>query len=131
MATVQKSTFKRYNGIDWDSIYFASTADITILGNQYTVEKDPDGFSYGDVLESTDTVAMLLVKAINRMAYLETERLAELEAGTSITELDVSKLVGIINRENLPVDVGGKGIEVADDAAKDAQIGRASCRERV
>lgn len=120
MATVQKSTFRRFNGIDWDSIYFASTADITILGNQYTVEKDPDGFSYGDVLESTDTVAMLLVKAINRMAYLETERLAELEAGTSITELDVNKLVGIINRENLPVDVGGKGIEVADDAAKDA-----------
>lgn len=120
MATVQKTTFRRFNGIDWDSIYFSSTADITILGKAYTVEKDEDGFSYGDVLEATDDVAMLLSKTINRLATLETERIAALESGSGITELDVSKLSGIISRDNLPNDVGGKGIEVANNAAKDA-----------
>lgn len=120
MATVQKTTFRRFNGIDWDSIYFSSAADITILGNAYTVAKDEDGFSYGDVLEANDSIAMLLTKTINRLATIETERLSALESGSGITELDVSKLVGIISRDNLPADVSGKGLEVENDAAKDA-----------
>ncbi|MCM1230257.1 MAG: hypothetical protein NC489_08990 [Ruminococcus flavefaciens] len=120
MATVQKTTFRRFNGIDWDTIYFGSSADITVLGVSATVAKDEDGFNYGDVLESTDTVSMLLIKTINRLTTLETERIAALESGTGITEIDVNKLVGIIDRKNLPADVSGKGIEVADNDAKDA-----------
>lgn len=122
MATVQKTVFRRFNGIDWDSIYFGSSADITVLGVAHTVQRDASPFSYNDVLEANDSIHMLLTKVIDRLATVETERLAALEAGTGITKVDVSKLEGIISRENLPADVSGKGVPVADEAAKDALV---------
>lgn len=37
MATIQKTTLKRYNGTDWDPVYLANSADISYLGAGFTV----------------------------------------------------------------------------------------------
>lgn len=120
MATVQKTTVRRYNGVDWDSIYFAAAADVTVLGTSSKVVEDSVGFAFDDILEFNDTVAELLIKVINRLTTLDVNHIQKLEAGEGIAELDVSKLVGIIDRSNLPKDVGGKVVEPADENAKDA-----------
>ena len=121
MATAQKTTIRRWNGTDWDSIYLATTADIVALGKGANIAKvETAPFKYGDVLEIGDNVADLLISVINRMATLDTDVIPGLAAGSGVTELDVSKLKGVIDRKNLPADVTGKGVEVADEDAKDA-----------
>lgn len=121
MATVQKSTIRRFNGVDWDPIYLATTADIVALGKAATIEKlATSPFKYGDVLEIGDNIADLLINVVNRLTTLDTDVIPGLAGGSSITELEASKLTGVVSRDNLPEDVGGKGIEKASEAEKDA-----------
>ena len=120
MATVQKSTVRRYNGVDWDTIYFGAAADITVLGTAAQVEEDNVGFSFSDVLEFNDTVSDLLIKIINRLTTLDIKHIAALERGEGIASIDASKINGVIDRKNLPEDVGGKCVEVATEAVKDS-----------
>lgn len=56
--------------------------------------------------EENITTANGNIESINK-------EITNIKAGTTITELDVSKLKGIIDRANLPVDVSGKLINVA------------------
>lgn len=107
MATVQKTTFRRYNGVDWDSIYFSSSADITVLGLNAAVAADADAvtdvFGYGDALSSTDTISSLLLKTINQLVMLDKTRVAALEAGTGISGIDASQIKsGVIDVARLP-----------------------------
>ena len=67
MATVQKSTIRRFNGVSWDPIYLATIADIVALGKAATIEKmETSPFKYGDVLEIGDNIADLLINEIGR-----------------------------------------------------------------
>lgn len=121
MATVQKSTIRRFNGVGWDPIYLATVADIVALGKAVTIEKmETSPFKYGDVLEIGDNIADLLINVVQRLTTLDVDVIPGLAGGSSITELEASKLTGTVSRDNLPEDVGGKGVEVADEAAKDA-----------
>lgn len=120
MATVQKSTFRRFNGIDWDTIYFSTSADIAILGVNHTIAKDETGFNYGDVLESSDTIFTLLTKTIDHMTTLEKERIAALETGSGVTAISADKITGTISYANLPEDVAGATHEVPTEDAKNA-----------
>ena len=119
MATIQKTTLKRYNGTDWDPVYLANSADITYIGTGFEVASG-DGFEKGESISASTSTYDLLKRVIEGLTAVTKDKLPALEAGTALTEVDVSKLKGIISRDNLPADVGGKGKEVASEEAKNA-----------
>ena len=119
MATVQKTTLKRYNGTDWDPVYLANSADISYLGKGFSVAAG-EGFTMGQNISASENMADLMATVINNLTAIDKTKIPALANGTSITELDVSKLKGIIARTNLPADVGGKAVEVATEEEKTA-----------
>lgn len=119
MATIQKTTLKRYNGTDWDPVYLANSADITYIGTGFEVASG-DGFEKGESISASTSTYDLLKRVIEGLTAVTKDKLPALEAGTALTEVDVSKLKGVISRDNLPADVGGKGKEVASEDAKAA-----------
>lgn len=119
MATVQKTTLKRYNGTDWDPVYLANSADISYLGKGFSVAAG-EGFTMGQNISASENMADLMAAVINNLTAIDKTKIPALANGTSITELDVSKLKGVIARTNLPADVGGKAVEVATEEEKTA-----------
>lgn len=119
MATIQKTTLKRYNGTDWDPVYLANSADISYLGTGFAVAEGT-GFTVGENVTATESTSSLLQKVINNLTAVDKVKIPALQSGEAITALAASKLTGIVARANLPVDVSGKGIEVATEEAKAA-----------
>jgi len=117
MATVQKTTLKRYNGTDWDPIYLANSADISYIGTGFNVAAG-DGWTIDETISADSSVYALLQKAINNLTKLDKVTVPAIVSGESITALAANKLTGTVSRANLPEDVGGKGVEVASEAAK-------------
>lgn len=120
MATIQKTTVRRYNGVDWDSIFFSTSADIVSLGAAQSIDGTEETFTIGSNLAATDTMSTLMTKVVNRMATLDGTVIPALQAGSSVTNIDASKISGVLTRAQLPVDVSGNGIEVASESAKNA-----------
>ena len=120
MATIQKTTVRRYNGVDWDSIFFSTSADIVSLGAAHSIEGTEEKFTVGSNLEATDTMSTLMAKVINRMATLDGTVIPGLQAGSGVTSIDASKITGTLTRAQLPADVSGNGLEVASESAKNA-----------
>ena len=121
MATIQKTTLKRYNGTDWDPVYLANSADITYLGAGFTVTPAEASFyASGASIAANTSVSSMLTTIVNRMSRMLTEDLPALADGSSITNVSASAISGTISRDNLPDDVGGTGVEVATEAAKNA-----------
>lgn len=121
MATTLKTTVRRYNGVDWDSVFFGTSSDIVAFGKDYEVEGAGTApFTVGANLNTTDTVSDLVQKLVNRMATLDGTVIPNLQNGTGITSVNASAIQGVINRANLPADVGGKGVEVESESAKTA-----------
>ena len=120
MGTIQKTTMKRYNGIDWDPVYLANSADIVYIGSGFTVAQDLTGYAIGDTITSTDTTFNILKNVVNQVATVDKVTIPTLKSGEAITALAASKLTGVVARTNLPDDVGGKGVEVASEEAKAA-----------
>lgn len=121
MATTLKTTVRRYNGVDWDSVFFGTSSDIVAFGKDYEVEGAGTApFTVGTNLNTTDTVSDLVQKLVNRMATLDGTVIPGLQNGTGITSVNASAIQGVIDRANLPADVGGKGVEVESESAKTA-----------
>lgn len=121
MATTLKTTVRRYNGVDWDSVFFGTSSDIVAFGKDYAVEGAGTApFTVGTNLNTTDTVSDLVQKLVNRMATLDGTVIPALQNGTGITSVNASAIKGVIARANLPADVGGKGVEVESESAKTA-----------
>lgn len=120
MATIQKTTVRRYNGVDWDSIFFSTSADIVSLGAAQSIDGTEETFTIGSNLAATDTMSTLMTKVVNRMATLDGTVIPALQAGSGVTSIDASKISGVLTRTQLPVDVSGNGIEVASESAKNA-----------
>ena len=120
MATIQKTTVRRYNGVDWDSIFFSTSADIVSLGAAQSIDGTEETFTIGSNLAATDTMSTLMTKVVNRMATLDGTVIPALQAGSGVTSIDASKISGVLTRAQLPVDVSGNGIEVASESAKNA-----------
>lgn len=121
MATTLKTTVRRYNGVDWDSVFFGTSSDIVAFGKDYAVEGAGTApFTVGTNLNTTDTVSDLVQKLVNRMATLDGTVIPGLQNGTGITSVNASAIKGMIARANLPADVGGKGVEVESESAKTA-----------
>lgn len=121
MATTLKTTVRRYNGVDWDSVFFGTSSDIVAFGKDYQVEGAGSApFTVGTNLNTTDTVSDLVQKLVNRMATLDGTVIPGLQNGTGITSVNASAIKGVIDRANLPTDVGGKGVEVESESAKTA-----------
>ena len=121
MATTLKTTVRRYNGVDWDSVFFGTSSDIVAFGKDYEVEGAGTApFTVGTNLNTTDTVSDLVQKLVNRMATLDGTVIPGLQNGTGITSVNASAIQGVIDRANLPTDVGGKGVEVESESAKTA-----------
>lgn len=119
MATVQKTTLKRYNGTDWDPVYLANSADISYLGLAITVDKgSASDFADAESIVATTATRDLLTRIINNMTKMTVDTIPGIANGSGITSIDASKITGTINRANLPADVGGKGVEVDDEDAK-------------
>lgn len=117
MATVQKTTLKRYNGTDWDPVYLANSADISYLGKGFSVTPG-DGFTSGQSIQASENIADLMALVINNLTKIDKVTVPAIQNGSTITAIDASKLTGIISRTNLPADVGGKGVEVASEGEK-------------
>src|SRR5699024_8613173 len=111
-ATIQKTTVRRYNGVDWDSIFFSTSADIVSLGAAQSIDGTEETFVIGSNLDATDTMSTLMTKVVNRMATLDGTVIPALQAGSGVTSIDASKISGVLTRAQLPVDVSGNGIEV-------------------
>lgn len=121
MATTLKTTVRRYNGVDWDSVFFGTSSDIVAFGKDYQVEGAGSApFTVGSNLNTTDTVSDLVQKLVNRMATLDGTVIPALQNGSGITSVNASAIKGVIARANLPADVGGKGVEVESESAKTA-----------
>lgn len=121
MATTLKTTVRRYNGVDWDSVFFGTSSDIVAFGKDYQVEGAGTApFTVGANLNTTDTVSDLVQKLVNRMATLDGTVIPGLQNGSGITSVNASAIKGVIDRANLPTDVGGKGVEVDSEGAKNA-----------
>ena len=121
MATTLKTTVRRYNGVDWDSVFFGTSSDIVAFGKDYEVEGAGTApFTVGTNLNTTDTVSDLVQKLVNRMATLDGTVIPALQNGSGITSVNASAIKGVIARANLPTDVGGKGVEVDSEGAKNA-----------
>ena len=121
MATTLKTTVRRYNGVDWDSVFFGTSSDIVAFGKDYAVEGAGTApFTVGTNLNTTDTVSDLVQKLVNRMATLDGTVIPALQNGSGITSVNASAIKGVIARANLPTDVGGKGVEVESESAKTA-----------
>lgn len=119
MATIQKTTLKRYNGTDWDPVYLANSADITYVGKGFTVAEGA-GFTVGQTVAATENVAAVLEAVINNLTAIDKTKIPALQAGSGITSIAADKLSGVISYANLPEDVAGTGIEVASEEAKTA-----------
>lgn len=119
MATIQKTTLKRYNGTDWDPVYLANSADISYLGTGFVVAEGT-GFTVGENVSATESTSALLQKVINNLTAVDKTKIPALQSGEAITALAASKLTGVVSRANLPADVSGKGIEVATEEEKAA-----------
>lgn len=121
MATTLKTTVRRYNGVDWDSVFFGTSSDIVAFGKDYEVVGAGSApFTVGSNLNTTDTVSDLVQKLVDRMATLDGTVIPNLQNGTGITSINASAIQGVIDRANLPTDVGGKGVEVESESAKTA-----------
>ena len=119
MATIQKTTLKRFNGTDWDPVYLANSADISYIGTGFEVASGA-GFEKGEAISASTSTYEILKRTVEGLTAVMKDKIPALEAGTSLTSVDVSLLKGIIDRANLPADVGGKGKEVASEDAKNA-----------
>ena len=63
MATVQKTTLKRFNGVDWDPIHLAGSGDIVQAGETWQIMGQKIGaFNVGDTVNATDSVTSILKK---------------------------------------------------------------------
>lgn len=63
MAAIQKTTLKRFNGTDWDSIFLATSADITRVGETWQIMGQKIGaYNPGDTVNETDMVSSVLKK---------------------------------------------------------------------
>ena len=123
MAITRKTTVRRYNGVDWDAIHFATSADIVALGIASTITGEETAFQVNDVLNAEEAMSALMLRAINRMATIDNVVIPALKNGSEITTVNASAINGVIARENLPVDISGKGIEVGSEDAKAALTG--------
>lgn len=119
MATIQKTTLKRFNGTDWDPVYLANSADISYIGTGFEVASGV-GFEKGEAISASTSTYEILKRTVEGLTAVMKDKIPALEAGTSLTSVDVSLLKGVIDRANLPADVGGKGKEVASEDAKSA-----------
>ena len=119
MATIQKTTLKRFNGTDWDPVYLANSADISYIGTGFEVASGV-GFEKGEAISASTSTYEILKRTVEGLTAVMKDKIPALEAGTSLTSVDVSLLKGVIDRANLPADVGGKGKEVASEDAKNA-----------
>ena len=122
MASILKTTVRRFNGVDWDAIHFSTSADITEFGNNFSVAGSETGFAISETINASDALSEIIKRIINRMATLDNNVIPNLTNGEAITSVDADKISGIINRVNLPVDVSGKGVEVESESAKDALL---------
>lgn len=120
MATVQKTTLKRYNGTDWDPVYLANSADIVYLGKGFAVAEDADGFTIGQNISANENISELLGKVINHVTTIDKTKLPGIVSGESITALSAAKLTGVLTRAQLPADVSGKAVEVDTEEEKAA-----------
>lgn len=84
MATVQKTTMKRFNGTDWDPIHLATSGDITQMGETFQVMGEPMGaLNVGDTINATDSVTTIIKKMLQtRIAPSYTKPTASLTAGS-------------------------------------------------
>ena len=67
MATIQKTTLKRFNGTDFDPIFLATSGDITQVGETFQVMGEGMGtLKPGDTVNATDMVTSTLKKMLQK-----------------------------------------------------------------
>lgn len=113
-STPQKTVLKRFNGTEWDPVYLATGADIAYLTKEFAVTPSESGFTDKEVIPAETSVSDLLERTVNSLAYVTLTVLPGLKDGSGITSIPADKIDGTIGRENLPKDIGGKKVTVAD-----------------
>lgn len=63
MATIQKTTLKRFNGTDWDPVHLATSGDITQAGESWQIMGQSIGaYNVGDTVNASDMITDILKK---------------------------------------------------------------------
>ena len=119
MAEIKKTSIRRYNGTDWDTIYLATTSDIVTLGLAITVADNTTAWQKGDVLPASETVKSVLEKIVNRVQYIDNTSLPAIRSGEDITALAANKITGVLANSQLPEDVHGNFFTGVTDSGKD------------
>ena len=119
MAIIKKTTIRRYNGTDWDSIYLSTASDIVALGKALTVADEVTGYAKDDVISATVSVYDILQKVINRLQYVDKTIIPDVKTGNGIAALAASKITGVLTDAQLPADVHGNVFTGVTDSAKD------------
>lgn len=119
MAQIKKTSIRRYNGTDWDTIYLASSSDIINLGAAITVADNTTAWQKGDVLPASESVNSVLTKVINRIQYIDNTSLVNIRSGQDITALAAAKITGTLSNSQLPEDVHGNIFTGVSDSGKD------------
>lgn len=117
MATIQKTTLKRFNGTDFDKVFLAGSADIIGIGKKLTVASG-DGYTVGQEIAADTPVDVIIAAIINNLTKVDKVTIPALQNGSGITAIDASKITGTVTRDHLPADISGRGIEVDDEGAK-------------
>ena len=63
MATIQKTTLKRFNGTDWDPVYLANSADISYIGTGFEVASGA-GFEKGEAISASTSTYEILKRTV-------------------------------------------------------------------
>lgn len=120
MATAKRSTIRRYNGTDWDTIYLSTVADIIGLGQQIQVSDITEApYKNGDTIDAHEIVYNVLKKIIGRLQYIDTTVIGGITSGDSVTSLEANKITGKLNNDQLPDDVHGNFYDNVDNDKKD------------
>lgn len=124
---VQKTILKRYSGTAWDEIYLKGVADIVEIGKAITLATPVAGYETTATIAATDSVQAVIEKLAYPLVQLDKvtvpaiqSDIADLEAGTSITSIDASKISGVLSLANIPQGALERVVTVANDEARKA-----------
>ena len=124
---VQKTILKRYSGTAWDEIYLKGVADIVEIGKAITLATPVAGYETTATIAATDSVQAVIEKLAYPLVQLDKvtvpaiqSDIDALEAGTSITSIDASKISGVLSLSNIPQGALERVVTVANDDARKA-----------
>ena len=79
MASVVRSSIRRWNGDEWDYVYFTTDSTIVALGKAIELAGNGQPFLKGTIIDASESVNSILEKILDRLVYLDNTTIPALE----------------------------------------------------